>query len=306
VGCWEYEEHSDERRTGQELRHVLAYGPLDGLLSLSEPLDTDVTLEAPEHIVFRYRVAGPARRALAAVFDVVVCYGTVLIVSALVVIAFAGFAGFKGVFDSALDAGIGIILVVVFAAQWLYSFLWEGLTGRSPGKMVADLRVVMLDGRPIGFTAAALRNVLRAADVLPVGYLVGVVAMAANRRFQRLGDLVAGTMVIIPGRAEKAVPLALYPPASPVELEALPGLVPLDTDERSAIELFLRRRATLGPAREAELAGLLMPPLEKRFGFRLPDASRTLALLYDRAANLGRGEAPPSSRWPGVRDERQR
>jgi uncharacterized RDD family membrane protein YckC len=273
---------------------------------LTEPLDTDVTLEAPEHIVFRYRVAGPARRALAALFDVVVCYGTVLIISTLVVIAFAGFAGFKGAFDSALDAGIGIILVVVFAAQWLYSFLWEGLTGRSPGKMVADLRVVMLDGRPIGFAAAALRNVLRAADVLPLGYLVGVLAMAMNRRFQRLGDLVAGTMVIIPGRAERAVPLALYPPASPEELEGLPGLVPLDTDERSAIELFLRRRGRLGPAREAELAGLMMPPLEKRFGFRLPDASRTLALLYDRAANLGRSEAPPSSRWPALQEERRR
>ena len=111
--------------------------------------------------------------------------------------------------------------------------------------MALDLRVVMVDGRPIGFGASALRNVLRAADVLPAGYLVGVTAMALNRRFQRLGDLVAGTMVIVAGRPSKAAPLGLWPPADGVELAVLPDVVPLDVDERAAIELFLRRATLL-------------------------------------------------------------
>jgi len=273
---------------------------------MDEPLDTDVTIEAPEHIVFRHRVAGPGRRALAQVIDLCVCYGIVLVVSLTVIIAFAGLAGLKGAFGAVMDASMGIILVVMFAAQWLYSFLWEGLTGRSPGKVALDLRVVMVSGRPIGLGAAALRNVLRAADVLPAGYLVGVAAMALNRRFQRLGDLVAGTMVIVGGRPGRTAPLALSPPAEPFELAVLPPVVPLDVDERVAIELFLRRRATLGPARADELASILMAPLQARFGFRLPDATRTLALLYDRAVNVGRSEGPPSSRgaaglWPLAR-----
>ena len=263
---------------------------------MDDPLDTDVTIEAPEHIVFRHVVAGPGRRALAHVLDLFVCYTIVVIVSALTILAFLGMSGFAGAFESAVDAGAGVILVVLFAAQWLYSFLWEGITGRSPGKMALDLRVVMVSGRPIGFAASALRNVLRAADVMPVGYLVGVTAMAMNRRFQRLGDLVAGTMVIVAGRASKTAPLALWPPAAPVELAVLPDVVPLDVEERVAIELFLRRRATLGSAREQELANILMAPLQERFGFRLPNASRTLALLYDRAVNVGRSEGPPSSR----------
>jgi uncharacterized RDD family membrane protein YckC len=263
---------------------------------MQEPLDTDVTIEAPEHIVFRHAVAGPGRRALAQLIDLVVCYGLAIVLSVIAILAFAGFAGFRGAFSNVAGASIGAILVVMFAAQWLYSFLWEGLTGRSPGKMALELRVVMVSGRPIGFGAAALRNVLRAADVLPGGYLVGLVAMALNRRFQRLGDLVAGTMVIVAARPSKAAPLALWPPPAPAELARLPEQVPLDVDERLAIELFLRRRVTLGPARAEELATVLVGPLERRFGFRLPDASRTLALLYDRAVNAGRSEAPPSSR----------
>jgi uncharacterized RDD family membrane protein YckC len=263
---------------------------------MEDPLDTDVTIEAPEHIVFRHRVAGPGRRSLAALIDVFVCYGAALALIVLIVLAAAGFAGFKATFESMMGASTGLILVVIFAAQWLYSFLWEGFTGRSPGKIVLDLRVVMVSGRPIGFGASALRNLLRAADVLPGLYLVGVTAMALNRRFQRLGDLVAGTMVIVAGRPDKTAALGLWPPPQPVELAVLPAIVPLDVDERVAIELFLRRRATLGPAREQELATILMAPLQSRFGFRLPDASRTLALLYDRAVNVGRSEGPPSSR----------
>jgi uncharacterized RDD family membrane protein YckC len=265
---------------------------------MDEALDTDVTIEAPEHIVFRHVVAGPGRRALAHLIDLTVCYGAAIVLSIVVVIAFAGLAGFRGVFTAVMEASAGVILVILFAAQWLYSFLWEGVTGRSPGKAALDLRVVMVDGRPIGFGAAALRNVLRAADVLPAGYLVGVAAMALNRRFQRLGDLVAGTMVIVAGRPSKAAPLGLWPPADAVELAVLPDDVPLDVDERAAIELFLRRRVTLGPARERELATILMAPLQRRFGFRLEDPSRTLALLYDRAVNRGRGEAPLSLRGP--------
>ncbi|MGH7296356.1 MAG: hypothetical protein ACRELB_15560, partial [Polyangiaceae bacterium] len=126
-----------------------------------------------------------------------------------------------------------------------------------------------------------------------------LVSMATTRKFQRLGDLVAGTIVIVPERASVAAPLVLFPPAVPYELAQLPTDVRLDADERLAIELFLRRRARLGRAREMELASLIAQPLSARFGLNIPDPSRTLALLYDRAANAGRVDAPPSSRTPG-------
>jgi hypothetical protein len=211
-----------------------------------------------------------------------------------------------------LGVGVGIWLVLVFATQWIYFALLEAIWGRTIGKRALGLRVVTTEGRPIGARAAALRNVLRAADSLPVtlgggvgamflgglGSVVGAASMALTSRFQRLGDLVAGTMVIVPERALVAASIVLAPPLRESELDALPSHVDLDADERIAIEMFLRRRDRLGRARENELAQMIVEPLVRRFGFRAADPARTLAVLYDRAANEGRDEAPTSLRGP--------
>lgn len=262
------------------------------------PLDTDVAIETPEHIVFNYRIAGPARRALGHVLDLLVCYGVVIVLALLVVLAAMGGGMETGEIGAAAKAGMGLVLLALFAAQWVYFVVCEALYGRSPGKMAVGIRVVTTSGRPIGWRAAALRNLLRAADLLPVGYVAGVVSMALSSRFQRLGDLVAGTMVVVPESARAARPLELRPPAQPRELASLPDHVALDPDERSAIELFLRRRHALGTAREHELASMIAGPLGARIGYAHPDPSRMLALVYDRAVNAGRLEAPPSSWRP--------
>jgi hypothetical protein len=115
--------------------------------------------------------------------------------------------------------------------------------------------------------------------------------MIVTRRFQRLGDVVAGTMVVVPERAVASKPIALAPPASPVELAALPKDVVLDVDERTAIELFLRREGTLGAGRRHELATMIAGTLGRRFDVRHPDPARLLALLYDRAMDAGRSNA---------------
>jgi uncharacterized RDD family membrane protein YckC len=267
-------------------------------------LDTDVAIETPEHIVFRHRVAGPARRFFAYLIDLLICYGALLLIAVVVALAVAGSAFLGDTLDETTGVGIGLLLLLLFAVQWIYFFLLEGIWGVTPGKRALGLRVVTVTGRPIGFGASALRNVLRAADALPTAYLGGLVSfaglfsMALTTRFQRLGDLVAGTMVIIPEHAKAAAPIYLWPPAQPQELAELPDEVTLDADERHAIELFLRRRVGLGRARELELANMVASVLGKRFNFRAADPSRTLALLYDRAANAGRNEAPPSSVRP--------
>jgi uncharacterized RDD family membrane protein YckC len=270
------------------------------------PLDTDVAIETPEHIVFRYRVAGPARRALAYLIDMIVCYTVVLVVAVVVALAAMGAGGLVEKLDRSLSAtmgaGIGLILLLLFAAQWVYFAVWESLRGTSLGKMALGLRVVTTTGRPIGFGGAAVRNVLRGADALPVAYVVGLCSMLLTSRFQRLGDIVAGTMVVLVDRARAAAPLRLSPPAAPAEMAMLPDEVVLDPEERGALELFLRRRGTLGRAREEELAEMVLDPLAKKHHLSLPrnpDPARVLALLYDRAMNAGRSEAPPSSRHGG-------
>src|ERR1700722_101237 len=129
-----------------------------------ESLDTDVAIEAPEHIVFSYRVAGPGRRAIAYLIDLVLCYGSVCVFSVIVLFALGGAGAFSGAVEGLSGLGIGLILLALFAAQWIYFAAWEGVTGRTPGKSALRLRVVTTTGRPINFTDAVLRNTLRAAD----------------------------------------------------------------------------------------------------------------------------------------------
>lgn len=266
-----------------------------------EPLDTDVAIETPEHIVFRHRVAGPARRFLAYAIDLLVCYGVFAIVGVVVLLASVG-AG--QVVDAAKDgfaAAAGILLVLLFVIQWVYFAALEGWRGTTPGKAALGLRVVTAVGRPVAFSAAALRNVLRAADALPLAYFAGLlsfaglVSMSVTRRFQRLGDLVAGTMVVVSERARATTPVVLWPPAQPRELALLPREVRLDADERQAIDMFLRRRERLGPARVHELAAMLTPLVREHCpGLAVEDPSRALALLYDRAESAPARIAAPA------------
>ncbi len=269
---------------------------------MAEPLDTVVVIETPEHIVFRHRVAGPARRAVAYGIDLVVCYGSVVAIGIFLSVVVIGSA-FGGQ-EALANVGIGLFLLLLFCAQWVYFVAFETFTGRTPGKKLMGLRVVTTEGRPIGFTHAALRNLLRVADFLPTAYLLGGSFLFLSRRFQRVGDLVGGTLVVVPDKPTVATANVLWPPPHPTELAAVPQNIVLDADERAAIELFVRRRGALGPAREHELALMIAPGLATRHGLPLTiDPSRFLAILHDRATHAGRKEAvvrdslpPPSSR----------
>jgi hypothetical protein len=95
----------------------------------------------------------------------------------------------------ALSIAVWLILDLIFTTCY-FLFFETLMRGRTPGKKLTQLRVVSLDGRVIGWRQSVLRNLLRMVDYMPAGYLVGVVAMVASPRVQRLGDLVAGTVVI--------------------------------------------------------------------------------------------------------------
>ena len=99
------------------------------------PLDTDVAIETPEHIVFHHRVAGPARRLLAYALDLLLCYGALFVLLLVIVLASAGAGGVTGAFDSALGAGIGLWLVMLFATQWVYFAVLEAWRGTTPGRL---------------------------------------------------------------------------------------------------------------------------------------------------------------------------
>ena len=237
-------------------------------------LDNTVEVETPEHVRFRFHAAGPTRRALAYLLDLVVRAGILLVVEIVLALA----TGHHLTSGRAVMSG-GTLLAL-FILEWAYYVAFEAAwNGTSPGKRALRLRVVKAGGYPLFFMDAVLRNLLRTADFLPVGYLLGLLAMSWDGRFARLGDRAAGTMVVIEDPIRVAPAIALDPPATPAELAAFPHKVILPLPEREAIELLLRRR-DLSPARRVELAEVMAPLVEKRLGMKLGDPVRFLALVY--------------------------
>ncbi len=240
-----------------------------------ELLDTRTSIETPEHVVLSYHLAGPIRRGLA--------WGIDTLVRGLLLTAVSFVLGLSAAFGPDLMNGLknGLLLVLVFLLEWGYFVACDMLmSGRSVGKKALGLRVVSAQGLPVGLGDSLLRNLLRGADFLPLGYVLGVVCMVLDGRFRRLGDLVADTQVIFEPKVAWRAPARLSSPPSQAELAWLPAHVELSASEREAIELFMLRAGELAQTRADELADILALPLAKRLRLRYSHPARFLGLLY--------------------------
>jgi len=98
---------------------------------------------------------------------------------------------------------LALVLLGLFAIFVGYFVFFETLwQGQTPGKRLAQIRVIREDGRPIGLPQATLRALLRVFDDILVG-LVGFLFIVQGRQEKRLGDWVAGTVVIQELRVKK-------------------------------------------------------------------------------------------------------
>ncbi len=263
-------------------------GVLEGGL---EVLDTRAEVETPERVRFRHQLAGPGRRGVAWLID--------LILRLLVAIVLLVPVALVSTVDLTLGGGaVGLYLVLVFVFEWLYGAIFEiVLSGRTPGKLVMDLRVVRTDGSPIRPADAVLRNLLRAVDFLPVlgtstfvvpTFGVGLLVMILDRKMRRLGDLVAGTVVVVDVRQDMQGGVGIDPPVTEEERQGLPARVDLGPDELDILESFVRRRHRLSADRVEELAELYGPALSARTGIEAPTWERVLVLAYAKATGKDR------------------
>lgn len=150
-----------------------------------------ISILTPEGVELELDLAGAGSRMAAGLIDVAL-QGTVLLALGVLTLA-------------SQTVGVALFTVAAFGVIFVYPLFFESLmSGRTPGKRLTGLRVIRIGGRPVGFVASAIRNVVRLADWLPVGYGVGIVAIIASPRDQRLGDLAAGTVVIRERRRARA------------------------------------------------------------------------------------------------------
>ena len=270
-------------------------------------LDTTIQVVTPENIAFDYRVAGPFRRFPAYLIDVAIRIGILILLSmALSFLAPIGGGPFA--------AAVG--LIAMFLLEWFYGGFFETyMNGQTPGKWVMGIRVLTVDGQPINGLQAVLRNILRTVDLYPMlsiemfgapaplyiipTYMAGLLTMAMNRRFQRLGDLVCGTMVVIEERHWLTGVAKLEDPRAAQLAEYVPPDFRVSRSLAQCLATYVERRRFFSTARRREVARHLAEPLLEKFGMRR-DTSHDLLLcaLYYRTfvADRAADELPPGLR----------
>lgn len=216
-------------------------------------IDDRVTVTTPEGVDLELVVVGLGSRFMSSLVDTAL--QAALIIPLLVLAARLGGAG-----PAVASAGT---LLVLFGVPTAFD-AFAG--GRTPGRRLAGLRLVTEEGATVGLVPAAVRNVVRIVDFLPAFYSIGVLAVLASGRNQRLGDLAAGTLVVrsraVRRRAAStAVPGASRPaPAAPAEVLAVPAgwdLTAVSADDLAVVRSFLARRDQLDADARRRVAGEL-------------------------------------------------
>jgi uncharacterized membrane protein SpoIIM required for sporulation/uncharacterized RDD family membrane protein YckC len=260
---------------------------------MSAPTDfrQHLEVETPEHVILDYEIAGIGSRALAAIAD----WALLMLWTIALVYVFGEFRPAGGSWV------LAVLVFLYFVSLWGYFTLFEGLrNGQTPGKRWLGIRVVRDTGHPVTFGAAAARNLLRFADFLPPPYLLGGLFVALHPRGKRLGDIVAGTVVV---RDQPVVHPALPgPPVTTAELEVA-GAPELSDEEFHLLREYAERAPTLPEEVRERLAGRLTARLAERFPSRPPDPVVFLAALYrdELARRRGRfgARSGDSPREPG-------
>jgi len=208
-------------------------------------------IETPERVPLHFALASIGNRFLACAIDhtiQVLALGLILLAS-LVLSTFSAIQNFISSAPKWVGAIMLILLFLTFSSYFaFFEWIWSGQT---PGKRWLKLRVIREDGRPITFWEATVRNLVRFLDMMPYPfYSIGLISVFSTTRDQRIGDMVAGTVVIREREEEApafsrvfATPVsdpALRRSFKPVEFTA--SLSSLTESEIQVVETFLRRR----------------------------------------------------------------
>jgi uncharacterized RDD family membrane protein YckC len=207
-------------------------------------------IATPEGIELELVLAGLASRFMAEIVDAALIGLLVLALIAIAVLA-GGTAGLV-----ILSVAVGGLLMISVCYHVAFEVL---AAGRTPGKRVTGLRVVMDNGGPEGLRASTVRNLVRLLEGLPLFYVPAVVSILVTPRNQRLGDLAAGTLVVReprpPRRRRRRRKTVIAQSALPPSLRLADWDVSAITQEDlAAVRSFLARREAFAPAARRGLA----------------------------------------------------
>jgi len=270
---------------------------------------------SPEAVRLDLPVSGPAPRMLAYGIDLITMIALALFLFVILTMTLPIGAAIDkwigGVFRAALNHArveakhpgsggqfqgltLALLLLTEYTISTGYFIFWEMVTGgRSPGKLLVGLRVVRRNGLPIDLRSSVVRNLMRAVDILPAEYLVGIISILLSSSGERLGDHVAGTIVLRLDRPETAAEIPRLEGAGALILTRA-QLARIGPREMQLIRGVLRRSSTLGSesrrlALEAEAAEAMRIRLDL---VELPnsDSAAFLRNLLESAERFARSD----------------
>jgi len=245
-----------------------------------------LNIDTPEQVELEFAVAGVGSRFVAVLIDHLIQFGVYLLFGILASFLFGAVVNRVNQLGKWAYAGF---IALNFLLIWGYFTLFEAFwRGQTPGKHIMRLRVIKDSGRQITLFESMSRNLLRIIDLLPAGYLVGVIFMLCTKRHQRLGDLGAGTIVVHERSEEQ--PLQIEHGTSIMPPRHVPGYDPmvsaaaaqnasslaadavarLNADDLLLIESFFARALDLSLATRAEIAGRIAAQMAARMNIAVP------------------------------------
>lgn len=237
----------------------------------SAPLaDTLQPVELADGVEIHLRVAGPAVRSVAWLIDLIIFGITLFVLWLILMFTSAGIG---------MQTAMGLFMLCAFVMSWFYNVIFEmGKRSATPGQRTMGLKVASVSGAPVRLPQSIIRNLLRVIDFMPMGYMFGLICCLFTQRFQRLGDLVADTVVVYAELKEsktKAIQVNVQPQA--------PSLV-LTRAEQAALLQFLERAPQWSDARKVELSDVI-EPLTGKTGLAGLSTTCSLGLWLQKGGN---------------------
>jgi uncharacterized RDD family membrane protein YckC len=228
-----------------------------------------LTIQTPEQVGFEYVLAGLGSRTAAFLVDTIIRWSVVLGIFVMVSL-FHKFLPAPDLSGWVADLSKTWLIALAVLAYGLvdlgYFLFFEALCGgQTPGKKRQGLRVIRMDGQPIGWLESSIRNILRAVDLVAGVYPVGIVVVFLSGNNQRIGDYAAGTVVIVERKQRVPGERKRFPAQQVLTHPEIEWYVSrLKPAQYQVLRSFLERREQMEQGHRHELARLLTHQLFKR------------------------------------------
>jgi len=249
----------------------------------------NVIVRTPENLEIKYELAGAGTRAVAFLVDATLMYLILSLLQGLVIAVVLPFGEKHPIYAGAVMALVSFLFFNGYFV--IFEMLWAG---QSPGKRTVGIRVVKKGGYALRLIDSLIRNLIRTVDFLPACYGVGLVTLLCTRYSQRLGDLVAGTLVVYENRVRTSSPFTSTSAEGLADESSILPQLQLASVPAEVIETcdeFLRTKSELASAPRQQIASELVYLIEKTSGLTPGSRQSDEAFLNCAVTEFGRTPA---------------